>query len=543
MEKQVSTLSYFDELVFVIYGHEYFSSHRVTWVRNFLIFLYTLFSFIGVSFNIFVVFLLVVWHRKALRNITNTFVLALAISDIVMSGFNMPMQAFYEMEETAQFSTLTCKVIFSTFGLPMHISCLVILVIGIDRYHIIIYPLRRRMTQRTAAMVLLALISASLVFVLPIAIFSESIQATTSGKDTQYQYCVEHWPSPEIRLSYTAFTFTVQFLLPLMLTSVLYARIYFRLHESRFRKRDLVRKKRTNKILIGVVVCFFLCWTPWNVFSLVLEFHAYILQKQPFEIPHGQSVGVDLLTASEILLTDLKTLFNKTTHISLSENERHQELLEEIHRSQHLVRSLKFSSFNASSFLFFGGHAKLIDLILKLLAMCSGCFNPCLYGCMSETMRLLMKRAMTRFIGFHRRGVKNLKSRVNAFPFTTSSNKSAPQNYAFKSYKSTEFEKPLYYVHFCGFQFVVRTGFHHQNGQVKNLFQQNDKSDFGYSQKKKTPFRRYPNKSTNGSRTPTRNGMIFILIHFKPKHAFDVSFICKPNLYNFWGNSETLVLC
>ncbi|EUB60288.1 Neuropeptide Y receptor [Echinococcus granulosus] len=496
------------DLLYSIYGDAYFSSHRIVWVRVILILLYALFAVIGVTTNAAVVFFLLIWHPKSLHNITNRFVLALAISDIFMSGFNMPMQAYYEMQERVYFSNLACQLVFSTFGLPMHISCLVILVIGIDRYNIIVYPLRRRMPRGSASLTLVAIAVISVISVIPIAIFNKSSQAVTRLEDGQrepmeYHYCVEEWPSPEIRLCYTIFTFTVQFFLPLLLTATLYTRIYFRLHERRFRKRDLERKKRTNKILIAIVICFFICWTPWNVFSIILEVYAYRAQKRnPINLfPLFEGTQSNLSSVVNIKSLLLPSRDNNLVFI-------HEDLNASVRPPRSFERKYNISDIVPQSRLLLGGHAKIIDLILKLLAMCSGCLNPCLYGCMTDTMRLLMKRVTIRFQRTRNLSLTRLRGSLRGFPDIPTSDRSSIKTRAFHKYRRNAFGTPVYKIHCCGFQFIFRTGFHQHNEQVKNLFDTKRKSDVSEprisSLSKRT--RRLQRCSTNDKTPPYPSG-------------------------------------
>ncbi|VDL91841.1 unnamed protein product [Schistocephalus solidus] len=455
------------EVLLSIYGHEYFSSHRTLWVRNCLIVLYCIFSAVGVLMNVCVVSLLIAWHQKALRNITNTFVLALASSDIVMSGFNMPMQTFYELMETVPFSEVTCRIVFSTFGLPMHISCLVILIIGIDRYWIIIYPLRRRMTRLTAAGMLIIIITISLISVIPIAVFSTSSPAAPMPNASHYRYCVEYWPSPEVRLVYSIMTFLVQFLLPLVLTATLYGRIYIRLHERRFRKRDLERKKRTNKILVGIVVCFFVCWTPWTVFSLTLEVHTYWTQK---DFQNGS-----LQQEAKEAPAPINTVHLQKLLLSCLQGLQKQQLNGVVEMGA-LAACPDYNTtvLAPESLLLFGRHTKLIDLVLKLLAMCSSCLNPCLYGCMTETMRMIMKKTVRRMHNFHN-WISKLHGSGPVSAQVSSTNKCDRQKMSlFENYRSNSFAVPVYVMQCCGFQFVIRTGFHQQHEQVRKLLEQKE---------------------------------------------------------------------
>ncbi|KAL5103256.1 Neuropeptide Y receptor type 1 [Taenia crassiceps] len=496
------------DLLYSIYGDAYFSSHRIVWVRVLLILLYALFAIIGVTTNAAVVFFLLIWHPKSLRNITNRFVLALAISDIFMSGFNMPMQAYYEMQERVYFSNLACQLVFSTFGLPMHISCLVILVIGIDRYNIIVYPLHRRMPRSSASLTLFAIAVISIISVIPIAIFNKSSQAVTRLEDGQrepmeYHYCVEQWPSPEIRLCYTIFTFIVQFFLPLLLTATLYTRIYFRLHERRFRKRDLERKKRTNKILVAIVICFFICWTPWNVFSIILEVYAYRAQKR---IPINVFPLFEGTQSNMSGVVSLKSLLSSSRGSGLVFPQEGVNVSFGPPRS--FEQKYNIPDIVPQSRLLLGGHAKIIDLILKLLAMCSGCLNPCLYGCMTDTMRLLMKRVIVRFQRTRNLSLTRLRGSLRGFPDNLTSDRSSIKTPAFRKYQRNVLGTTVYNVHCCGFQFIVRTGFHQHNEQVKNIFDAKRKLDIiepkTSSSGKRT--RRLQRCSTNDKTPPYPSG-------------------------------------
>lgn len=143
------------------------------------------------------------------------------------------------------------------------------------------------------------------------------------------RYCVEQWPSAKLRLTYSILVVIGQFVTPLTVTLVLYARIGWWLSRRRAiinraasclqnresqavstsclsaplslseqprspRKKNKKgstesngvsssplaarlerRTKRTHRILVGIVACFAGCWTPWTLYSLYLECLAY----------------------------------------------------------------------------------------------------------------------------------------------------------------------------------------------------------------------------------------------------------------------------
>ncbi|VEL11590.1 unnamed protein product, partial [Protopolystoma xenopodis] len=156
------------------YNLEQFALHHIPLVRLVLFLLYGLFAIVGLVTNLFVIVILVTVRRRALANVTNLFVLALAISDFVMCSFSMPLQVYYEMQETVKLSTSVCRFFFAGFGVPMHISCLTILLIAIDRYRIIVYPLRPRMSPLMAMLLIGLTIGVSIINSLPVALVTKS---------------------------------------------------------------------------------------------------------------------------------------------------------------------------------------------------------------------------------------------------------------------------------------------------------------------------------------------------------------------------------
>ncbi|CAH8293214.1 unnamed protein product [Schistosoma turkestanicum] len=411
------------------YGRSEFGTHRILWVKLILAIIYGLLAFMGITSNLIVTYILIFMRRRALTSITNIFVLVLAISDILLCSFNMPLQAYYDLKETIILKNeILCKFIFACFCLPMHISCLTILLIACDRYQIIIYPLRPRMSVKLALILIGITIIISIINAIPIALFNivsnaihtpiGELQIIIERQPYMYQfvpgnmhsYCVENWPNPESRLLYSIIVFFIHFFIPLILTAGLYGHIYCRLHERRFRKGSVERKRRTNKILIRIVICFTLCWTPWNCFSLWLEIHAYELQKNSLTLSNFYQTTIQ----EEYKLAQLNnySLLNKYNHTSVIDT---LDVIGEInntsssssssplhhhrnHELQQQITQINQTDRNSQNYYLhpMGGNIKLIDLSLKLLAMTSACINPWLYGWFKKFVFGMTKKLMRK---------------------------------------------------------------------------------------------------------------------------------------------------
>ncbi|KAA0191223.1 Peptide (Neuropeptide FF/F/Y) G protein-coupled receptor [Fasciolopsis buskii] len=423
------------------YGRPDFATHRISWIKIGLATLYSLLAVVGVVSNVTVVYILLIRRRRALANITNIFVLVLAISDVTLCGFNMPLQAYYELKETHGMNSTACKIVFTIFGIPMHVSCLTILMIACDRYQIIIYPLYPRMSTRIAVLLIALICLLSSLNSLPIALYNTVSQAVIPPRSTVpymnnhtytdnqvHTYCVEMWPNETGRLIYSLVTFLLHFFIPLSLTMGLYGHIFFRLHESRFRRSSVERKRRTNKILVRIVVCFAVCWTPWCCFSLWIEVHAFLWQTGALSTAGDlENLGRYDQISNSSMLPNIPSWMNPPTseqtntmewvklivsHKAKSYLDRDLNRIElrspsttgnnlvstntalDASSMATLTSSLPVANPDLFSKLVSESHEekiKLIDLILKLVAMGSGCINPWLYGWLNKFVITLSK--------------------------------------------------------------------------------------------------------------------------------------------------------
>lgn len=119
---------------------------------------------------------------------------------------------------------------------------------------------------------------------LPLAVYQEVSWIPAE----EIYVCREAWPHPAARKFFTVASLILQYIIPCSLIIFCYARVSIALNR---RARALVRrgmrtkatserhqmaidrKRRTNRMLIAMVVIFVLCWLPLNVILLILEYH------------------------------------------------------------------------------------------------------------------------------------------------------------------------------------------------------------------------------------------------------------------------------
>lgn len=101
-------------------------------------------------------------------------------------------------------------------------------------------------------------------------------------------YCIEDWPILHGRAYYSAFSLFVQYLLPILIVSAAYLRIYLKLRNripisvsDTITDRNIERERRlkkTNCLLISIAVIFGISWLPLNIINLFADIY---LSKNP----------------------------------------------------------------------------------------------------------------------------------------------------------------------------------------------------------------------------------------------------------------------
>lgn len=244
--------------------------------------LYSIVIFIGFVENLII--LCVLLKNKHLHTPTNIFIMGLAISDIMMCSFNLPFQLHYQLTETWAFGRALCRVIMPTYAVPVFVSSMSILMIAIDRYILIVHPFRKRMSKYTAIAMVVSTACFTIILSVPLIVHVKYEVIDIPAIRIYKELCIEIWPDRKLRQVYTVTTVVVQFFIPLIVTSFLYMGISSVLRNRPIKKNERQKNHRTNKILIAIVITFSICWLPWNLFNVMVEFNQRLLSGRYFKL-------------------------------------------------------------------------------------------------------------------------------------------------------------------------------------------------------------------------------------------------------------------
>ncbi|NWI28525.1 CCKAR protein, partial [Sula dactylatra] len=287
------------------------------------ILLYCLIFVLSVLGNVLVITVLI--RNKQMRTVTNTFLLSLAVSDLMLCLFCMPFTLIPNLLKDFIFGSTVCKTATYFMGVSVSVSTFNLVAISLERYSAICKPLQSRVwqTKSHALKVIAATWCVSFTIMSPYPIYSKLVPFTKYNNTTA-NMCRLLWPSDIIQQSWYTFLLLILFLIPGIIMMVAYGLISLELYRgikfdasqrksSRERKistcsakyedgdgcylnktkrkrkmplqqlsatshskidrvrsssssANLMAKKLVIRMLMVIVILFFLCWTP--IFSV-----------------------------------------------------------------------------------------------------------------------------------------------------------------------------------------------------------------------------------------------------------------------------------
>ncbi|XP_075852757.1 chemerin-like receptor 1 [Microcebus murinus] len=267
--------------------------------RIFLVVLYSLVCFLGVLGNGLVI---VIATFKMKKTVNTVWFLNLAVADFLFNVFLPIHIAYAAMDYHWVFGTAMCKI--SNFLLihNMYTSVFLLTAISFDRCVSVLLPV----WSQNHRSVRLAYAACVAVWVLAFFLSSPSLvfrdTANVHGKTSCFNNfsLAAAGPSPgptrpqldsvgySRHMVVTITRFLCGFLVPVLIITACYLTIVCKLRRNR-----LAKTKKPFKIIVTIIITFFLCWCPYHTLYL-LELHHTAMPGSVF------SLGLPLATAIAI---------------------------------------------------------------------------------------------------------------------------------------------------------------------------------------------------------------------------------------------------
>ena len=114
--------------------------------------------------------------KKAGNRITNMLILNMAIADLLVIIFMMPVSllTFYVRWRWigGTFGEISCKIVYFSIRMPIPASIAIVMVVSIDRFFAVVYPMKARTFRQKIKMVTLAAWVCSAAYAIPFLISS-----------------------------------------------------------------------------------------------------------------------------------------------------------------------------------------------------------------------------------------------------------------------------------------------------------------------------------------------------------------------------------
>ncbi|XP_063070767.1 cholecystokinin receptor [Engraulis encrasicolus] len=187
-----------------------------------LILLYSLIFLVSVFGNLLIIVVLMV--NKRMRTVTNSFLLSLAISDLMMTVFCMPFSLIPKLLGNFVFGAVMCKAVAYLMGISVSISTFSLVAIAIERYSAICNPLKSRawQTRSHAYKVIAATWAVSFLIMIPYPVFSKLLPL----RPPRVGYMCRHeWPKSGVEQTWYIFLLSVLFFFPGVVMIIAYGLI------------------------------------------------------------------------------------------------------------------------------------------------------------------------------------------------------------------------------------------------------------------------------------------------------------------------------
>ncbi|XP_018426052.1 PREDICTED: N-formyl peptide receptor 2-like [Nanorana parkeri] len=224
---------------------------------------------------------LVIWCTtlKMKKTVIVVWLLNLAVNDFLFTLFLPFTIATTALNRHWTFGRYMCKLNATLFNLNLFVSVLQLTIIGIERCISVIFPMwfKNHRTPRLASFVVVAVWILAFLFSSPYFIFRDTLSIDNKTIHCDYKFDGDNSRSA-ITVSRGSALFITRFILGFLIpfTIIVLCYVVTALH---IQKKLIVKATKPLKIIIAVIVSFFVCWFPYQVFVLLSLSNMYTNDK------------------------------------------------------------------------------------------------------------------------------------------------------------------------------------------------------------------------------------------------------------------------
>ncbi|KAM9323445.1 chemokine XC receptor 1-like [Pholidichthys leucotaenia] len=223
--------------------------------------LFILIFFISVIGNVLLLCVLGIYEN--LKNITNVFILNLAISDLIFT-VTLPFWSIYHLHHWI-FGDIFCKFVTAASFIGLYSSVILLTVMTVDRFIAVVlysWPISYKSRKRCAIGACFA------AWVISIAAsISDAVSVRMETDMEGLNYCQDNSDNHDVRPGYYL-QWSLLFFLPFVIILFCYSAILKTVLQASNRRRY-----RSVAVVLCIVVAFFLCWGPYNTILFIIPLY------------------------------------------------------------------------------------------------------------------------------------------------------------------------------------------------------------------------------------------------------------------------------
>ena len=225
---------------------------------------------------------IVVYKTQTLRRPINYFIVNMAMSDLLYPIFWIPMRLTVFLVESwpgGSLGQVLCKLVPFLGNMSVIVSVQSLVLIAVDRFGAVAFPLRSPLiSSKLCPFFVLATWTVATAVISPFLLMCKLVEYPEKVA------CERRWNEAfgesSSRANYSLALNFVFLYIPIALLVILYSIIIIKLKTQTFPGEQSVnaeqqRTKRNRNVLkmaIAIVVGFVLCWVPFSIISLLLQF-------------------------------------------------------------------------------------------------------------------------------------------------------------------------------------------------------------------------------------------------------------------------------